>query len=310
MAKRKKKKKSAYLKRRAILILLAALLAAGVWGAVNAHIVHVDYVDVYVKDLSPFLEGTTVLFASDFKFTNESGAVRAAETLKKMSRAQPDVILLGGDYTAYSLSDLLSAQTQEGQTAIENRLRGARRTFFAGLSDIHAPGGVFAVAGDAESRVPGLGEDCRVGGVTLLENGITRTQVNQTPLYIVGFRDYLTGGERNYRFTGPSLSDTVIAFAHNPDSCKQISTVNDNSGSPLADLILCGHTLGGQLSVRGKSLMTRAGAYDGEFTAGLYDEARTRVKMLVSSGVGTEWLPLRLGSRAQVYFVTLHRKTV
>ena len=56
--------------------------------------------------------------------------------------------------------------------------------------------------------------------------------------------------------------------------------------------------------------MSAAGAYQGDFPAGLYDEndKKTLVKMLVSSGVGTDWLPFRLGSRAQVYMVTLHRK--
>ena len=308
MSKRKRKKKGGGFRRRAALLLLAVLVAAGIWGVVNAHIVHVDFVDVSIDNLSPFLEGTTVLFASDFKFTNEAEAARAVRVMKRLCRADPDIILLGGDYAAYSLLDAFRLQTREGHDAVQNRLSGARRAFFIGMSELYAPGGVFAVSGDADSAVPGLLEDCRAGHVILLENGMARTSVNQTPVYIVGYRDYLTGGDQNYRFSGAVASDTVLAFSHNPDSCKRISAVNDNSGSPLADLILCGHTLGGQISVRGKSLMTRAGVYGGEFPAGLYDETRTRVKTLVSSGVGTEWLPIRLGSRAQVYLVTLRRK--
>lgn len=308
MAKRKKKKKGGGLKKRFALFFLAAFVAAGMWGVVNAHIVHLDYVDVYIKDLSPFLEGTTVLFASDFKFRNESGAARAVSAMKRLCRANPDIILLGGDYAAYSLSDALKLQTREGRDAVLNRLSAARRAFFIGMSEIYAPGGIFAVSGDADSDVPGLWEDCRVGNVILLENSIACTSLNGTNVYVAGYRDYLTGGDQNYRFSGPGASDAVLAFSHNPDSCKRIATVNDNSGSPLADLILCGHTLGGQISFRGKSLMTRAGVYGGEFPAGLYDETLTRVKTLVSSGVGTEWLPVRLGSRAQAYLVTLHLK--
>ena len=255
MAKRRKKsKKRGAFKKRFLLLLLALLAAACVWGAVNAHIVHVDYVDAYIENLSPFLEGTRVLFASDFKITSESDAARAVTTIRRLAggSVKPDIILLGGDYTAYTLADAMRTQTQEGQTKILNRLQGARRVFFAGLRDVYAPGGIFAVAGDAESAVPGLSEDCRVGNVYLLDNGTARTLVNNTPVYIVGCRDYKTGDGKSYRFSGPSASDdTVLAFTHNPDACKQISSVNDKSGSPLADLIFCGHTLGGQISCRG-----------------------------------------------------------
>ena len=311
MAKRKKSKKRGGFKKRLILLFLALLAAACVWGAVNAHIVHVDYVDAYIENLSPFLEGTRVLFASDFKITSESDASRAVNTMKRLAggSVRPDIILLGGDYTAYTLADTMKTQTQAGQTKILNRLKGARRAFFAGLSEIYAPGGIFAVAGDADSAVPGLTEDCRVGNVYLLDNGTACTLVNNTPIYIVGCRDYKTGDGKSYRFSGPGATDTVLAFAHNPDSCRQISSVNDKSGSPLADLIFCGHTLGGQISIRGKTLLAHAGIYKGEFQSGLYAESQTRVNTLVSSGIGTEWLPIRLGSRAQVYFVTLHRKT-
>ena len=308
MAKRKRKKKGGGLKKLLLILILLCIVALGVFGWTSAHIVHVDYVDVYVRDLSPFLEGTTILYASDFKITNEDGAKEAAALIKRLSLASPDMIILGGDYTAYSLSDLLHAQTQEGQDAIHERLRAARRTFFSSLSDIVVPGGKFAVAGDTDSKVAGLFDDCYLGRVTLLENSSILTYVNNTPILIAGAKDYMTGGERNFRFTNPTDAGTVIVAAHNPESCKQISALSDSLGSPLADLILTGHTLGGQINVMGKSLLSSAGAYQGEYMGGLYDESHTRVNMLVSTGVGTDWLNFRLGSRAQVYFVTLHRK--
>lgn len=307
MAKRKRAGKGARLKRTILLLILLALAAMGLVGWLNAHIVHVDYADVYIQGLSPFLEGMTVLYASDFKISDESGARSAAALMQKLNRAAPDIIILGGDYTAYAFSDLLNAQTREGQETIAARLRTARRAFFTGLNGISPPGGIYAVAGDTDSNVEGLFEDCALGRVTLLENATVRATVRDTPLLIVGVKDYKTSGEK-YRFTNPTDAETVIVAAHNPDSCKQISTLSDAGGSPLADLILAGHTLGGQINVMGKSLLAAAGIYQGEFSGGLYDESRTRVNMLVSTGVGTDWVNYRLGSRAQVYMVTLHRK--
>ena len=310
MAKRKRKKKGFHPKRFLALLVLICLVALGIFGYACSRIVHVDYVDVYISGLSPFLEGTRVLFASDFKITGEKSARDSVKLMKRLCEANPDLVLLGGDYTGMSLSDLFRAQTQEGRAAINERLKAARETFFSGLSGLSVPGGIYAVSGDADVTVEGLYQDCALGGVTLLENATHRAVVNDSPILIVGCAYSSTFGSRAFQFSNPTDAGTVLVLAHNPDTSKQISTVKDASGNAEADLILCGHTLGGQVNVFGKCLMSAAGAYQGDFPAGLYDEndKKSLVKMLVSSGVGTDWLPFRLGSRAQVYMVTLHRK--
>lgn len=310
MAKRKRKKKGFHPKRFLALLVLICLLALGIYGYACSRIVHVDYVDVYISGLSPFLEGTRVLFASDFKITGERSAKDCVKLMKRLCEANPDLVLLGGDYTGMSLSDLFRAQTQEGRAAINERLKAARETFFSGLSGLSVPGGIYAVSGDADVTVEGLYQDCALGGVTLLENATHRAVINDSPILIVGCAYSSTFGSRAFQFSNPTDAGTVLVLAHNPDTSKQISTVKDANGNAEADLILCGHTLGGQVNVFGKCLMSAAGAYQGDFPAGLYDEndKKSLVKMLVSSGVGTDWLPLRLGSRAQVYMVTLHRK--
>lgn len=310
MAKRKRKKKGFHPKRFLALLVLICLVALGIYGYACSRIVHVDYVDVYISGLSPFLEGTRVLFASDFKITGERSANDSVKLMKRLCEANPDLVLLGGDYTGMSLSDLFRAQTQEGRAAINERLKAARETFFSGLSGLSVPGGIYAVSGDADVTVEGLYQDCALGGVTLLENATHRAVVNDSPILIVGCAYSSTFGSRAFQFSNPTDAGTVLVLAHNPDTSKQISTVKDANGNAEADLILCGHTLGGQVNVFGKCLMSAAGAYQGDFPAGLYDEndKKSLVKMLVSSGVGTDWLPFRLGSRAQVYMVTLHRK--
>lgn len=310
MAKRKRKKKGFHPKRFLALLVLICLVALGIYGYACSRIVHVDYVDVYISGLSPFLEGTRVLFASDFKITGEKSANDSVKLMKRLCEANPDLVLLGGDYTGMSLSDLFRAQTQEGRAAINERLKAARETFFSGLSGLSVPGGIYAVSGDADVTVEGLYQDCALGGVTLLENATHRAVINDSPILIVGCAYSSTFGSRAFQFSNPTDAGTVLVLAHNPDTSKQISTVKDASGNAEADLILCGHTLGGQVNVFGKCLMSAAGAYQGDFPAGLYDEndKKSLVKMLVSSGVGTDWLPFRLGSRAQVYMVTLHRK--
>lgn len=310
MAKRKRKKKGLHLKRLLALLVLVVLAALGIYGYACSRIVHVDYVDAYISGLSPFLEGTRVLFASDFKITGEKSARDSVKLMRTLCEANPDIVLLGGDYTGMSLSDLFRAQTQEGRAAINDRLKSARETFFSGLAGLSVPGGIYAVSGDADVSVEGLYQDCALGRVTLLENATHRAMVNDSPILIVGCAYTSAFGSRAFQFRNATDAGTVLVLAHNPDASKQISTVKDENGNAMADLIFCGHTLGGQVNLFGKCLMTAAGAYNGDFPAGLYDEndKKSLVKMLVSSGVGSDWLPFRLGSRAQVYMVTLHRK--
>ena len=130
MAKRKRKKKGLHLKRLLALLVLLVLAALGIYGYACSRIVHVDYVDAYISGLSPFLEGTRVLFASDFKITGEKSARDSVKLMQTLCEANPDIVLLGGDYTGMSLSDLFRAQTQEGRAAINDRLKSARTKGF------------------------------------------------------------------------------------------------------------------------------------------------------------------------------------
>ena len=71
------------------------------------------------------------------------------------------------------------------------------------------------------------------------------------------------------------------------------------------DLALCGHTHGGQLVVFGRSLHSSS-AYGDTYARGWMDAHGG--KLLVTHGVGTSLLPMRLGVRPQIHRITLKRK--
>ena len=68
------------------------------------------------------------------------------------------------------------------------------------------------------------------------------------------------------------------------------------------DLALAGHTHGGQLVVLGRSLHSSS-RYGDRFRTGwmTFDEK----PLMVSNGVGTSLLPIRVGTRPQIHRVTL-----
>jgi predicted MPP superfamily phosphohydrolase len=67
------------------------------------------------------------------------------------------------------------------------------------------------------------------------------------------------------------------------------------------DLIVSGHTHGGQLALFGWAPFTPAGS--GRFVSGEYVTPLGR--LYVTRGLGTSLLPIRLGSRPELVFITV-----
>lgn len=302
MAKKKKRKKGGKFKRFVLLTIFALLIALFAYGYACAKIVHVTYADVKIKGLDPFLEGTTILFASDFKMTDDSDAKHCAELINELCKSNPDIVLLGGDFTQKSFIDLFKSSTAQGEAEIEARLIAARRTFFNGIRGINPPGGIYVISGDSDAARSELGTDAFHANAAYLHNQQAKAPVKNRQITIVGVSDdkYAQGSSL---FAGLTSDDCVIALTHDPDAYALLSTPRDpRNGNAYADIILAGHSLGGQIRAFGANLPS---GWAGRFLSGLYNE--TGPNMLVSSGVGTEWFPIRLGSHAQVYILTLKK---
>lgn len=307
MAKKRRsaadKKRLKKIKMRIALFMIALAVAFVAWGYAGARMVHVKYADVYINGLSPFLEGSKILFLSDFKIADQDDAMRSAKLVKSFLQMEPDAIIFGGDYTGNKASDILKLQSPEGKSEVVSRLREARRTFFTEMQDVTSCVNVYAVAGDRDSEVPGLFEDCALGGVKLIENAVEYMSIRNNYLVLVGYGDYTTGGSSNFKFKGPTTNDPVIAVSHNPDAYPLVTSVMDFEGNAIADLVLSGHAMGPQIKLFGLEVFK---GYTGLYKTGVYREAGAN--LVVSSGVGTEWLPIRYGSEAQVHMITLLRK--
>ena len=307
MAKKRRsaadKKRIQKIKRRLTAFLIVLILLFIGWGYFSARVVHVRYTDVSIKGLTPFLEGSKILFLSDFNISDHEDALRSAKLVKGFLQMEPDVIIFGGDYTANRTSDIFSLQSEERKSEIVHRLREARRTFFTELQPVTSRVKVYAVAGDKDAQVPGLFEDCALGGVKLIENAIEYVSIRNNFIALVGYGDILTGGSANFKFKGPTSNDPVIAVSHNPDAYPLITSVMDFEGNAIADLALSGHAMGPQIRLFGLDVFR---GYTGQYQSGTYSEAGAH--LIVSSGVGTEWIPIRYGSRAQAHMITLYRK--
>ena len=94
-------------------------------------------------------------------------------------------------------------------------------------------------------------------------------------------------------------ADFTIFFPHNPDILPETYSM---PGGPFYQLAICGHTHGGQVSVRGHAIKSSS-VYGDRFLSGWYHEQGADI--LVSNGVGTSGLPVRLGARPQIHLLTM-----
>lgn len=300
-AQRKRQKRR---RRIAALLVLAVMASAVLSVYIASRIVHVEYVNAKIAGLPAFLDGTRILFVSDLKLSDQKDAHSAAKLMKKLSQTEPDIVIFGGDFTDEKATDIFRVLTEEGQEQVNKRLRDARRTFLIEISPLFPGAKKYAVAGDEDAQIGYLYEDLMLSEIKLIENAVETVPVGVSSfLTLVGYGDYLTGGGTNFKYKTMYPDETVIVLTHNPDAYPLIASVTDETGHPVADFVLAGHTLGGQFNLFGRNFFS---GYEGVYESGYYNEAGPG--MLVSEGVGANWLPFRLGSRAEASLITLERK--
>lgn len=283
------------------IFLLIALLLAGFFGYCFAlsRVLRVERATVYLPDLPQSFDGMTVLFVSDLEISGLSSAGEAASLMRRLALLKPDVLILGGDYASGSLMDALNG------TRDEAALSAARQRFFSALADFPAPMGKFAVAGEQDAGAAQMEKEMAAGEITLLNNTVGRVSLGGESISIAGLAPQ---GEGILDYSGLSRSfqkgDCVLAVAHNPAAISAVMTAEAGDSGVWCDLILSGHTHGGQMIV-GKHSMLTLSPQETRYPAGWSKESG--VFILVSQGVGCEIADLRLGTEAQVHLITLRR---
>lgn len=128
----------------------------------------------------------------------------------------------------------------------------------------------------------------------LLVNEHVQIRLKDTLFTVVGLDDYL-GGEGNWQKASEDLppADYCLVLNHCPAYREQMA-LEAQSGS--IDLVLSGHTHGGQLNLLGWAPFRPPGS--GRYIKGWYQDQGPLT--YVSKGIGTSVLPLRLGARAEV----------
>jgi len=133
----------------------------------------------------------------------------------------------------------------------------------------------------------------------LLINENRTITLNKRQVSIIGVDD-LIGGEADYQkaIANIKMSPTNIVLSHCPQYRDTIIFLKEDI---QVDLVLSGHSHGGQITFLGYAPITPRGC--GRYLKGWYTEADP--KLYVSKGIGTSAIPIRFGARAEMVEIDL-----
>lgn len=232
-------------------------------------------------------EGFVIAYASDIHFGAFLGKDRAWDLAGRLNAMNADIILLGGDY---------------GETT-ETSIR-----FFELLPRLCASRGIYAVMGNHDllgsaGQIARLEDAIASLGITLLKNSYALIENNGALLCLCATDD-IQQGKPDPASLLPGIEDAsfVIFAPHSPDILPRA----DRQEGFRFDLALCGHTHGGQLVLFGHSLHSSS-AYGDTYARGWMDAHGGR--LMVSHGVGTSLMPIRLGVRPQIHRIVLKKQS-
>lgn len=224
------------------------------------------------------------------------GACTHAETLEHaaalLRAAQPDLLLLGGDYVYHDASPERAARLAAWVSSIPATLKVA----VWGNHDL------WTTHGQLEQALTAV-------GVRWLVNEALRLPPPWNDVALLGLDDAFAGQpnpEDALRAARQLDAKLLLALCHDSDHARTLAA----GGVALQ---LCGHTHGGQIALPGGRPLVTVGRHGRRFSAGWFDlappsrPAATAAPrwLYVSRGVGAVGLPLRVFAPADVAVLTL-----
>ncbi len=233
------------------------------------------------------LDGYRIAYASDIHFGPYLGKERVLDLADRLTALDADLLLLGGDYGVRTKDSI---------------------AFFEAFPRLSFPDGIVAVTGNHDlagtaQEVEAMYAAMRDKGIVPVINGCHIIHRGNATMSVCSVDDFRSG-QPDYATAAKEIApNSFILFApHSPDVMPELQ----GNGAFTPHLTVCGHTHGGQVALFGRSLHSSS-KYKDRYLSGWKHE--NGMDILVSNGVGTSMMPVRLGAPAQYHVITLQRGT-
>jgi predicted MPP superfamily phosphohydrolase len=267
--------------------LTAVSFAGSAYGVVLGRTrCEINRTDIHIPHLPPGMEGFTIGLISDIHSSAFMLKDEMQQYVAAMNGLGTDMIAVTGDF-------------------VNSRLVEAH-PFAEAFSALHAPSGVYGVLGNHDfftrevDAVARIIDDC---GIRLLRNDAVTIQKNGAMLLLAGVDDVGLTEEATDAMQAALRGTTGgiprVLLCHRPYFLPQAAAQG-------FDLMLSGHTHGGQVSLGSLGGATIApAALVSRYVWGNYSERST--SMYVSRGVGTVGLPIRINCPPELTVLRLTR---
>lgn len=265
---------------KAVKIIAAAVFLIAVDMIFEVNFPAVREIDIYTKKLEKGKE-ISLLQISDFHSSNSRELIQ--KLIKETERVKPDALLITGDLVDQSARDFGNVY------ALIRKLNSiCPNVFFVS--------GNHEWSNDGRKELLGKLKDL---GVVLLNNNASTFDVRGTSINICGVDDpYRRKDNIEKAMKGVNNKRYTVLLSHSPK-------IRGRLGSYAPDLILCGHTHGGQVRLPFIGAMVAPG--EGFFPK--FDKGKFYLDngslLYIDSGAGTSTLPIRLLNRSQISVIRI-----
>ena len=263
-----------------VLVIIIIMISFTVYSLIEPYWIQTEEIQIESNQIPAQFDGEKIVFISDvhmgsWPFFDQK---RTEDLVNQVNELHPDMIILGGDYVSDEIPYVNSSFTE--------------------LSKLKAPLGVYCILGNNDPRNESL-EAIKTTNITYIGNTGLWIKSQGAKIRIGGVGDIQTDTQDQGSAIGDAKEgDFVMIVSHNPD----FFPVLDKS---KVDVMLSGHTHGGQITFFGLWAPIVHSQYGNEYRTGVIKQNNTT--LVVSNGIGTIMLPLRFFARPQIVVLDLSK---
>ncbi len=237
----------------------------------------VERQEIFLRRLPKALDGFRVVHLSDLHYGPLVEPLHLERAIAIANELNPDLIALTGDYISQERAYAAPCAEVVGR--------------------LQARHGVFAILGNHDHWTDAtlIADLFSAEGIRMLINEGVRIDARGHSFWLAGVDDTMVGLEDlSLSLAGAQDGEFKLLLAHNPTILRRAARAD-------VDLVLSGHTHGGQVTLRPEK--NRSGRPRRRMLRGLGRRANTQI--YVTRGLGTVVLPIRYGCPPEVSLLEL-----
>jgi len=243
----------------------------------EANSLSLEKIDIYLERLPKKLNNFRVVHLSDTHHSPFTSLEHIARTVKIANRLKPDMVVLTGDYVSHETVYIAPVAKV--------------------LGNLRSELGTFACLGNHDHWTDAdlVTKRLRGENINVLINEGFRFEAHGVSFWLAGVDDHMVGKtDLPAALRGSYPDEMKLLLAHNPIILRQAARYD-------VDLVLSGHTHGGQVKFREKEKRILPKP---KLVAGLHRRKNTQI--YITRGIGTSILPIRYQCPPEISLLELH----